>query len=229
MSTDVKHFSELELPVNPDHPEWPRWSTVRLHFDIQSFGINAWTAAEVGSTIISEHDELGDRAGNHEELYFVAKGRARFTVAGDEIDAPAGTFVFVRDLAAKRAAVAEEPETTVLVAGGKPGEAFEPSAWERSAPAFAYWGTREWDKAIEILEQTLEEYGEDPAVLFNLACAESLAGRRDDALNHLRRSVELDETFAELAEKDTDFDPIRDDPEFASAISGKSHARSSSS
>jgi len=39
------HLGELELPANPDHPEWPRWATVRHHFGIGSFGVNAWTVA----------------------------------------------------------------------------------------------------------------------------------------------------------------------------------------
>lgn len=222
-------ITELELQPHPDHPEWPRWAIVRHHFGISAFGINAWRALEAGGRVIEEHDELGPRAGRHEELYFVASGRARFTVAGDELDAPEGTFVFVRDPATKRGAVAEEPDTIVLVVGGRPGEAFEPSAWERSAPALAYWGTGEYEKAIALLEKTHSEYPTDAGVLYNLACAESLAGRRDDALAHLRRSIELDETFGESAEKDSDFDPIRDHPEFVSVIAGKVQTDGSSS
>jgi tetratricopeptide (TPR) repeat protein len=223
------HITELELPPNPENPESPRWAIVRHHFRITSFGVNAWRAPEPGGLVISEHDELGPRARRHEELYFVAQGRARFTVAGDEIDAPAGTFVFVRDPAAKRSAVAEEPDTTVLVAGGRPGEAFEPSPWERSAPAMAFWGTGEFEKAVEVLEKAHAEHPDDPAVLYNLACAESRAGRRAEALTHLREAVELDTSFGELAEKDSDFDPIRVDPEFASAVAGQAKAAGSSS
>ena len=222
-------ITELELPANPDHPEWPRWATVRHQFGISAFGVNAWRAPEVGGRVIDEHDELGPRAGRHEELYFVASGRARFTVAGDEIDAPEGTFVFVRDPATKRAAVAEEPDTIVLVAGGRPGEAFETSAWERSAAAFTYWGTREFEKAIELLEKLHAEFPDDAGVLFNLACAESLAGRKADALGHLREAIELDPQFAGLAQEDSDFDPIRDDPEFASTVAGKMETGGSSS
>lgn len=218
----------MELPANPDHPDWPRWATVRLHFGITSFGVNAWTASEAGGRLIDEHDELGPRAGGHEELYFVATGRALFTVDGNEVDAPTGTFVFVRDLAAKRSAVAKEPETTVLVAGGKPGEAFEPSPWERSAPAMAYWGTGEFEKAIAILAGAHAEHPDDPGVLYNLACAESRSGRPAEALEHLRESVELDGSFGELAEKDEDFNPIRDDPQFASAVAGQAKAAGSS-
>lgn len=215
------HLSEIELPANPDHPEWARWAIVRLHFGISSFGINAWRAAEPGTTLIGEHDELGPRAGGHEELYFVAKGRAKFTVAGDEIDAPAGTYVFVRDPTAKRGAVAEEAETTVVAVGGQTGEAFTPSPWERSGRAFAYWSTNEFEKAVELLSKTHADYPEDAGVLYNLACAESRLGRKEEALTHLRRSVELDPQFAELAAGDADFESIRGEPEYASAVAGQ--------
>ena len=206
----------MELPALPQHL---RWATVRHHLGISAFGINAWTADEPGKEIIEEHDELGRRAGKHEELYVVVKGSATFTVDGETVDAPAGTFVFVRDPAAKRKAVAAEPETTVLVIGGRPGEAFEPSAWERSAPALGYFATKEYHKAAEFLSKAREESPDDAGVLFNLACAESLLGRTEDAIGHLRESIENDHSFRELAETDSDFDPIREDTRFRELVS----------
>jgi tetratricopeptide (TPR) repeat protein len=217
-------LSDLALQIG----NGPRWAMVRTHFGIQAFGVNAYVADEAGGRLVGEHDELGKRAGRHEELYFVADGHATFTVNGDEIDAPAGTFVFVRDPAAKRSAIAKEAGTAVVIAGGKPGEAFTPSPWERNAPALAHWGTGEYDKAIEVLVQLLTETPDDASVLYNLACAESLTGKRQEALDHLKRSVELDPEFRELAEKDSDFDPVRDDEGFASAIAGQPDAGSSS-
>jgi tetratricopeptide (TPR) repeat protein len=201
---------------------------VRTHFGISAFGVNAFVADEPGK-LVGEHDELGKQAGNHEELYFVNAGHAVFTVNGDEVDAPAGTFVFVRDPAAKRSAVGKEGGTTVVVAGGKPGEAFTPSPWERNAPALAHFGTGEYDKAVEALEQLLAETPEDAGVLYNLACAESLTGERQEALSHLKRATELDPDFRAMAKKDSDFDAIRDDPEFSSAVAGQPNAAGSSS
>jgi tetratricopeptide (TPR) repeat protein len=199
----------------------PSWAMVRMHFDIQSFGVNAYIAEEQGIRIIEDHDELGERAGGHEELYFVSKGRATFTVNGDEIDAPAGTFVFVRDPAAKRTAVAEEAGTTIVIAGGKPGEAFTPSRWERNAQGLVHFAHEDYDKAAETYEQFLDESPGEAGFLYNLACAESRLGRKDSALKHLRESVETEERFRENAVGDPDFDAIRDDPEFL-AITGQS-------
>jgi tetratricopeptide (TPR) repeat protein len=198
----------------------PSWAMVRTHFDIQSFGVNAYIAEEPGVRIIEEHDELGERAGGHEELYFVSNGHATFTVNGDEIDAPTGTFVFVRDPAAKRTAVAKEAGTTIVIAGGKPGEAFAPSPWERNAEGLAHFANEDYDKAAETYEQFLTEQPGDAGFLYNLACAESRLGRKDSALKHLRQCVEAEERFKQNAVSDPDFDAIRDDPEFL-AITGQ--------
>jgi tetratricopeptide (TPR) repeat protein len=124
----------------------------------------------------------------------------------------------VRDPAAKRGAVAEEDGTTVLTVGGRPGEAFTPSSWERSGPALAFFATQEYGKAQEALRKAHEEFPDDPGVLFNLACAESLLGRADDAFDHLGQSIAIDKSFREFAQTDSDFDLIRDDPRFKELV-----------
>jgi tetratricopeptide (TPR) repeat protein len=211
----VARLSEIEIPSsNPSIG----WAPIRRHLDVGSFGINAWTATEAGKDVIGEHDEVGPRAHRHEELYFVVKGRATFIVDGETIDAPAGTVVFVRDPAAKRRAVADEAGTTVLTVGGRPGEAFTPSAWERSAPALAFFATQEYEKAREALLEAHEEFPDDATVLFNLACAESLLGQANEAIDHLRQSIANDESFRELAQTDSDFDPIRHDSRFKELV-----------
>jgi tetratricopeptide (TPR) repeat protein len=222
--TSAAHISELKFTF----PNNASWAMVRTHFDIKSFGVNAYIAEEAGVEVIGEHDELGERAGNHEELYFVSNGHAKFTVNGDEIDAPTGTFVFVRDPAAKRKAVAEEAGTTVLIAGGKPGEAFTPSPWERNAEGLIHFSNEDYDKAAETYEQFLDETPGDPGFLYNLACAESRLGRKESALMHLRQSVEADAQYKKNALSDPDFDAIRDEPEF-SAITGQAEAAGASS
>ena len=210
----VASLSELELPPLANTP---RWATVRHSLGISAFGINAWIGG-AGQEVISEHDEVGPRAGRHEELYVVMSGLATFTVDGEEFEAPSGTFVFVKDPAAKRKAVAREPETAILAIGAAAGEAFTPSEWERSAPAFGYFATKEYDKAYELLSSAHEEFPDDAGVLFNLACSESLLGRSDDAIDHLRQAVASDERFKELARADSDFDPIREDPRFRDVV-----------
>ena len=83
---------------------------IRFHFGITSFGVNAFTAHQVGDRLINEHDESQEHD-LQEELYLVQRGRATFELDGERVDAPAGTLVFARP-AVKRTAFAEEPGTT---------------------------------------------------------------------------------------------------------------------
>ena len=192
----------------------PRWHMIRSVLGIESFGVNVWRATAAGQQIIGEHDEIGQGAGGHEELYFVLGGSASFTIDGELVAAPAGSLVFIKEPATRRAAVADEAGTTVLVVGGKPGAAFSVSPWERSAEALRYWTTGEWDRAIDVLEAQLEEDPDNANVLYNLACAESRGGRLDAALDHLGRAVALEQSFVALAQNDSDFAAIREDPRF---------------
>jgi tetratricopeptide (TPR) repeat protein len=191
-----------------------KWTPIRSHFGIEAFGVNSWTSSATGGELINEHDEVSS---GHEELYLVLDGRATFTVDGNEVDAPAGTIVFVDEPATKRKAVAAEPETTVLSIGAKPGEAFKPLGWEWSAKAFPFFRSGEPERAYEILVAANEAHPDAAGVLYNLACAEALLGKQDEALAHLRRAVELFDGFAEIARDDPDFDSIRSHPGFVAA------------
>jgi quercetin dioxygenase-like cupin family protein len=190
------------------------WKRVRGHFGIEAFGVNAWTAEATGDDVVNDHDE--ERSG-HEELYVVLSGRATFTVDGQDVDAPAGTLVFVNEPQTQRKAVAAEAGTTVLAIGAKPGEAYQPLGWEWSADAFPYFGSGEPERAYELLAAADAEHPGSPSVLYNLACAEALTGRTEEAVGHLRRAVELYEPFAEIARDDSDFDSIRDHAGYAGA------------
>jgi tetratricopeptide (TPR) repeat protein len=203
-----RHVDELERIEMPDGFVW---RPVRRAFDIRAFGVNAYSVLEPGSQIVEEHTE--SRLG-HEEIYLVLRGRARFTVDGDDHELGAGQLVFVRDPALKRGAVALDADTVVLAMGGKPGEPFTVSAWEAMFAAVPAAREERWDEAIRIHEEALEAQPEHPALLYNLACMESRAGRRLDALLHLQRAVEIDPSWAEHARRDTDFAAIRSEPGF---------------
>jgi|SRR5438552_13142045 len=107
--------------------QWPHWIPVRHHFGIETFGINLWRGQDDG-TVIPEHDESASSA---PELYYVVEGQATFTVDGDEVDAPAGTCVWVTDPGTKRAARASGSGTLVLSVGAAaPGQAYAPAGWD---------------------------------------------------------------------------------------------------
>lgn len=191
------------------------WSPVRLHFDVQAFGINAWTGHEADATVIPGHDETPS---GHEELYVVISGHATFTVADEEIDAPAGTIVFVRDPVATRGAIAREPRTTVLSVGGKPGEAYRPRSWETNRDVVALLDSGKNPEAKHLLIDALERYDDRGTLFYNLACAEAQLGETDAALEHLRAALREDPSLAEAAPEDSDLEPIRDDPRFAEIV-----------
>ena len=106
------------------------WRSVRHQLGIGAFGAGTWHG-DAGVEVIEEHTELVENADEHEELYLVFRGRATFTVGGEEIDAPAGTLVAVPDPVESRKAVALEDGTAILAIGAPRGRAFEVSPWER--------------------------------------------------------------------------------------------------
>ena len=172
---------------------------------------NAYSSREAGAQVVEEHSEsqLG-----HEEIYLVLRGRARFTIDGAEHELGPGQLAFISDPSLRRGAVALDEDTLVLALGGKPGEAYEVSAWEAMFAAVPAAREERWDDAIRIHEEALQQRPEHPALLYNLACMEARGGKHLDALLHLKRAVELESKWAAAAAKDSDFAAIRDEPGF---------------
>jgi len=192
---------------------------VRFHFGVTSFGINAFTGREAGDRLINEHDESQEHD-LQEELYLVQRGRARFELDGERLDAPAGTFVFARPNV-KRTAFAEEPGTTIVAIGGTPGKAYEARGGELWMPLHHLYEAGEYAEAADRGRELIEAHPEYAGPLYNLACCESLAGRKDDALEHLRLAIERSEPFRSMAAEDSDFDPIREDAAFKELVSSR--------
>jgi tetratricopeptide (TPR) repeat protein len=188
---------------------------VRHHLGITAFGITTWTARSAGDRIINEHAE--DEDGDPEELYFVHSGRARFEIDGEQVDAPPGTFVLVPP-GPRRTAFAEEPETTIVAIGATPGRAYEPFGWEIWAPLNRYYRAGEYAEAADRGREIIEANPEYAGPLYNLACCESLAGRKEDAIRHLRLAIERSDQLRDYAKGDSDFDAIRDEPEFRQLV-----------
>jgi hypothetical protein len=207
----VSHLDQIDEISDGRVP----WRPVRHHLGITSFGVNAFTGPNVGDRLINEHDE----AGEHEELYLVHQGRARFEIDGKEVDAPTGTLVYAKP-GVKRTAFAEEPETTLIAIGAEPGKAYEPHGWEVWSQLQPLFQAGEYEQVADRGKELLEGHPEYPGVAYNVACAEALAGRGDDAIEHLRQSIERSERFRELARDDADFDSIREEPAFQQLVGG---------
>src|SRR5690349_20390129 len=167
-----------------------QYRPIRRRLGVRAFGINAYTAEKAGDQVVEHHTEgAGGGSGRQEELYMVVAGHAEFTVAGETIDAPAGTMVFVPDLTAQRSAVARADGTTVVVVGG-PADAPIPTSpfeyWFAAEPAYR---AGDYDRAAQIASEGLAEWPQHATLHYQLACYRALAGRRDEALEHLRIAV----------------------------------------
>jgi tetratricopeptide (TPR) repeat protein len=189
------------------------YARIRRDLDIGAFGAYA-IRADAGKELVHERTATHPAADRHEELFVVVGGHARFTVDGAEIEAPAGTAIFVRDVDAKRAAVAVDGETTVLLVSGRRGEAWRLTPGEATEEFWPLYEAKDYEGALAVEEQALEEYPGNALAHYNIACMSSLLGRTDDALDHLAAALDGYPDYVENARKDKDFEPIRDDPRF---------------
>ena len=189
---------------------------VRHELGITAFGVNSWLGPNVGDRVIPEHAE--DQEGDQDELYVVVRGRARFEVGGDTVDAPQGALVYVPAGPTVRTAFAEEPGTTIVSVGGTPGKPYDPVGWELWAPLRPLYEAGDYDAVVERGRALVEANPQYALLFYNLACCESLAGRTTDALEHLRRAAEMSEQLRDYAKGDSDFDAIREDTAFKEVV-----------
>ena len=195
-SPRVVHLDEIEAIPGPGTLTW---HPVRAQLGVRAFGCNAYSAQKVGEDVVEPHDENPDLG--HEELYFVARGRATFTLDGETFDAPAGTYVFVPDTATHRHAVAAEAGTTVLSFGGPP--TFTPSAWEWMFRAVAL-AQSDPAQAREIVRDGLEKHPESPGLRIALARAllheGDEAGAREAVRDALARQPDAEQYVRQVPE-----------------------------
>ena len=209
MSYRVATVDELQ---DIDYREDTYMRPVRHHFGISAFGTNAWRGENAGDRLVPSHTE---DPGN-QELYIVLRGRARFEIDGDTVDAPQGTLVFVPPTI-NRTAFAEEAETTVLAIGSNVGQPYEARGWEIWAEYQTPYEAGDYIAVIDRAREPLEASGY-PMPLYNLACCEALAGRNEDAIAHLRVAFEGRPSLRDLATQDTDLDSLRAEPAFRELV-----------
>src|SRR5919199_3165123 len=94
--------------VPPVKPDWPAtWKSVRHHFGITAFGINAVSKDE-GNVLIPEHDEAES---GQQEVYFVHEGEAVATLDGEQVRVPAGSAVAIEPGTKRKVEAAASPTT----------------------------------------------------------------------------------------------------------------------
>ena len=161
------------------------WRPVRTALGTRIVGMSAYTAERVGQEVVEDHIESRDGRG-HDEVYIVLRGRATFSLDGEVVDAPAGTFVSVKP-DVRRQAVAAEPDTAVLALGGP--STFEPagSDWiERARPHMRDRPVR----ARAVLEELRAERPDSPGLLFGEALLHASQGDELAARDSLRAAIE---------------------------------------
>jgi uncharacterized cupin superfamily protein len=102
-----------------------RWHSVREHFGIEAFGVNACHGG-AGEELVVPHDEVS--FGGQEELYAVVQGRARFVLDDEEVELGVGGLIYIPPQV-QRQGIALETPTTLLMIGGVAGKPFQPD-WD---------------------------------------------------------------------------------------------------
>jgi mannose-6-phosphate isomerase-like protein (cupin superfamily) len=184
---------------------WPgaetTWRPLRQALGARIVGMGAYTAEAAGQDVVEPHREAEGGMGHH-EVYIVVRGRATFTLDGEELDAPAGTAVRV-DPEVHRHAVAAEPETVVVALGGEP--TYEPSSseWiERARPHIRSDPAR----ARTIVDDLRAQRPDSPGVRIAEALLAIGRGDREAAAEALRAVPQY-------------HDRLRDDPDLGGLLS----------
>jgi uncharacterized Ntn-hydrolase superfamily protein len=87
------------------------------------------------------------------------------------------------------------------------------TSWRLAREAMAFYERKDYEGGIELMRGGLERASDPSGVLlYQLACFESLAGKHDSAVEHLRAAIEAEPSWRADAQADSDFDAIRDDP-----------------
>jgi quercetin dioxygenase-like cupin family protein len=210
---EIVSLDEVERYPDPRH-DGPVLLPLRYLLDLRAFGANAWTGPVGKETVPRHQEDSGD-----DELYVVVKGRAKFTVDEELLDAAEGTLVYVPN-GVVRQAVAEEPDTIVLAVGATPGQAYTARGWDEVVVAFAKARAGDVEGGRAVLETLIARQPEEWPGPYNAACFEALHGDADRAFAALRAAVELDADAARgYAPQDDDLATLRDDPRWQELFS----------
>jgi hypothetical protein len=87
--------------------------------------------------------------------------------------------------------------------------------WDSAAPLY---DAGNYAEAADEGRKLIEARPDQPYLFYNTACCESLAGHKDETLEHLRRSIDMWEGCRDLAKNDSDFDAIRGEPGFEKLV-----------
>ncbi len=82
------------------------------------------------------------------------------------------------------------------------------------ALAWCYKRTNQLPRAITSMERAYRIAPKQAVILYNLSCYWSLAGNKTQSLSWLGRALRMDAELKKLIDDETDFNPLRHDPDF---------------
>ncbi len=85
--------------------------------------------------------------------------------------------------------------------------------------AMHYYNKKEYTKALEYFQKSIEINNKYWQAYYNKACTYSLLWQKTEAIQTLKQALEIDnKTFKEKAKKDSDFDSIKNEEEFINLV-----------
>ena len=92
-----------------------------------------------------------------------------------------------------------------------------PELWDSVRP---FYDVGRYAEAADRGRELIQTNPDQGYLYYNVACCESPAGRTADAIEHLRQAIGMWEGCREMANKDSDFDPIRNEAAFEELVGG---------
>jgi uncharacterized Ntn-hydrolase superfamily protein len=92
--------------------------------------------------------------------------------------------------------------------------------WDVLRRATAFHAPGRYADGVALLAGAVGRLGDDPVLLYDLACFECLDGRSADALAHVGLAIELDPGLRASMAADTDLAALAGDPEFRVLVGG---------
>jgi hypothetical protein len=202
----LKRLHVSDLPPGPS-VSGTHWLPLRAALGLQAFGLSGYVGGR-GETVVPLHAETGGGAGQHQELYIVLAGSARFEVADETFEAPVGTLVLV-ERGERRQALASEDGTVVLAAGGPVGEPYRVAPWEYGSRAAYARAHGDVDELERVATEGIAMYGEHVTMVIAQACVAAQRGHRERA-RELLRAAYADPDFGDWARHEAAGEPLLD-------------------
>ena len=103
----------------------------------------------------------------------------------------------------------------MIAMGAVPGEVFVPLGWELWSSVRPLYDAGKYEEAANLAAEVAAANPGAPGLLYNLACCESMAGRTDAAIGHLRQAFDgPGSQLRKFAASDSDLDPLHDLPAY---------------